>query len=107
MQTLEFYFDCTSPFTYLAFGRIRDAATRTGSKIAWKPILLDFVFEAINPTFYQQLSDMSPHEAKNYNKDLSDWAAYCGIKIRTPLTYPLRAIEAMCGAVVALENGLG
>jgi len=106
MPTLEFFFDCTSPFTYLAFGRIQEVAIRTGSKIEWKPILLDFVFEEINPSFYQQLSGLRPHKAEYYNKDIGDWAAFCGIKIHTPPVYPLRALEAMCGALLAQEDGL-
>ena len=106
MPTLEFFFDCTSPFTYLAFGRIQEVAIRTGSKIEWKPILLDFVFEELNPSFYQQLSGLGPRKAEYYNKDIGDWAAYCGIKIHTPPVYPLRALEAMGGALVALEAGL-
>jgi len=106
MPTLELFFDCTSPFTYLAFGRVQEVAIRTGSKIEWKPILLDFVFERTNPEFYQQLSGLGSRKAEYYNKDIGDWAAFCGITIHTPPVYPLRALEAMCGALVALEEGL-
>ena len=32
MATLEFFFDCSSPWTYLAFTRIHDVLARTGAE---------------------------------------------------------------------------
>ena len=45
-RRLEFFFDCSSPWTYLAFSRVHDVIERTGAVVAWKPILVGGVFNA-------------------------------------------------------------
>ena len=51
---LEFFFDCSSPWTYLAFHRIGDLAAETGADLVWRPILVGGVFNAVNPSVYDQ-----------------------------------------------------
>ncbi len=48
MVSIEFYFDCSSPWTYLGFERIQPLAAEIGAEIAWKPILVGGVFNAVN-----------------------------------------------------------
>ena len=36
---LEFFFDCSSPWTYLAFHNIQPLAKELGVEISWRPIL--------------------------------------------------------------------
>ena len=47
---LEFFFDCSSPWTYLAFEGIQPIAARHGVAIDWRPILVGGVFNAVNPS---------------------------------------------------------
>lgn len=105
MARLAFYFDCSSPWTYLAFSRIEALLERTGADIDWKPILVGGVFNAVNDTIYQQRAH--PHAVKEryYAKDMQDWARYCGIEIGQPPVFPVRAVDPMRGALVALEEG--
>ena len=44
---LEFFFDCSSPRTYLAFEGIQPIAARHGVAIDWRPILVGGVFNAV------------------------------------------------------------
>lgn len=104
MATLAFYFDCSSPWTYLAFSRIEALAERTGADIDWKPILVGGVFNAVNDTIYQQRAHPYPIKERYYAKDMQDWAHYCGIEIGQPPVFPVRAVDAMRGALVALEE---
>ena len=53
MAKLEFFFDCSSPWTYMAFEGIQGVLERTGAEIVWRPILVGGVFNAVN----QELSD--------------------------------------------------
>jgi len=48
MARLEFFFDCSSPWTYLAFHRIEDICRETGAELVWRPILVGGVFNAVN-----------------------------------------------------------
>ena len=50
---LEFFYDCSSPWTYLAFSKIEEVAARHGADLVWRPILVGGVFNAANPSVYE------------------------------------------------------
>ena len=41
---IEFYFDCSSPWTYLAFVEIESLSQRHKLEIEWKPVLVGGIF---------------------------------------------------------------
>lgn len=105
MATLEFFFDCSSPWTYLAFSRIEALAERTGTEIDWRPILVGGVFNAVNESVYEARANPHPVKGRYYVKDLADWARYCGIEIGRPPVFPVRSVDAMRAAIVAQDVG--
>ena len=52
MPTFEFFYDCSSPWTYLAFRGVQPIAERLGVEIQWRPILVGGVFNAVNQDLY-------------------------------------------------------
>ena len=50
MHRIEFYFDCSSPWTYLAFEQLLQRLPATRASIVWKPILVGGVFNTVNPS---------------------------------------------------------
>ena len=50
---IEFFFDCSSPWTYLAFHNIGPLAREFDEAIVWRPILVGGIFNTINPSVYQ------------------------------------------------------
>lgn len=105
MHRLEFFFDCSSPWTYLAFHRIGEMAAAAGAELLWRPILVGGVFNAVNPSVYQQREQPVAPKARYYVKDLRDWARHYGIAIGAPPVFPVNSVKAMRGAYVALEHG--
>jgi len=105
MATLEFFFDCSSPWTYLCFSRIEALTERTGAEIVWKPILVGGVFNAVNEAVYETRANPHPVKSRYYVKDLQDWARFCGVKIGQPPVFPVRAIDPMRATLVALDEG--
>ena len=105
MARLEFFFDCSSPWTYLAFHQIEGVASRTGAELIWRPILVGGIFNTINPTVYEQRSNPVPVKARYYAKDLQDWARHAGIAIGSPAVFPVNSVKAMRGCLVAEEAG--
>jgi 2-hydroxychromene-2-carboxylate isomerase len=101
---LEFFFDCGSPWTYLAFHRIGDLAAETGADLVWRPILVGGVFNAVNPSVYEQRTHPVPPKARYYAKDLGDWARHYGLRIGMPSAFPVNSVKAMRGAFVAEER---
>jgi hypothetical protein len=39
-KKLEFFYDCSSPWTYLAFTKIEEVAARHDAELVWRPLIL-------------------------------------------------------------------
>jgi len=105
VSSVEFFFDCSSPWTYLAFTRIHEVLARTNAQIVWRPILVGGVFNAVNRDVYDRRANPDPRKASYYEKDLQDWARLVGIQIGRPVVFPGRAVLAMRCVVAADEIG--
>jgi 2-hydroxychromene-2-carboxylate isomerase len=109
MPSFEFFFDCSSPWTYLAFERVQPLAAESGASITWRPILVGGVFNTVNPTVYEARAGAGtssvPAKLKYYGKDLQDWARFVGIRIGSPKPFPVNSVKAMRGCFVAEEYG--
>jgi 2-hydroxychromene-2-carboxylate isomerase len=104
-KKLEFFYDCSSPWTYLAFTKIEDIARRQRANLIWKPILVGGVFNAVNPSVYEGRQNPVKAKARYYGKDLQDWARFYGLRIIQPTVFPVNSVKAMRGAFVAEEHG--
>jgi 2-hydroxychromene-2-carboxylate isomerase len=106
LAKLEFFFDCSSPWTYLAFTRVQPVVARTGADIVWKPILVGGVFNAVNKDVYERRANPDPRKGRYSAKDLQDWARLSGLTIKMPPSiFPVRATLAMRCALAAQEEG--
>lgn len=103
MPRIEFFFDCSSPWTYLAFTQILKMVSPT--EIEWRPILVGGVFNTVNPSVYENRANPVPAKQRYYAKDLQDWAQYVGITIGSPSVFPVNSVKIMRGAFVALDQG--
>ena len=106
MHTIEFFFDCSSPWTYLAFERIQPLAQRNDVELIWKPILVGGIFNSINQSVYENRANPVPAKAKYHQKDLQDWSEFVGIRIGQPEVFPVNSVKMMRGAFVAIEEGV-
>ena len=104
-KKLEFFYDCSSPWTYLAFTKIEEVAARHKADLIWRPILVGGVFNAVNPSVYETRERPVKPKARYYAKDLQDWAHLYGITIGQPTVFPVNSVKAMRGAFVAHEHG--
>ena len=104
MARLEFFFDISSPWTYLAFSRIEALAERMQAELVWRPILVGGVFNSVNQELYETRAN--PNKSKlNYSvKDIKDWADFCGVEINWPDIFPVNAVNIMRGAFFALDH---
>jgi len=106
MATVEFFFDVSSPWTYLAFHRVQPLVAEAGARLAWRPILVGGVFNAVNPSVYHAREHPVPAKLAYQRKDLADWAAYCGIAIgMPPSVFPVNSVKAMRACIVAERTG--
>ena len=79
---IEFFVDCSNPWTYLAFHNIQPLAEEFGQEITWRPILVGGIFNTINPSVYASRENPVPAKLAYANKDMADWARQAGIAIK-------------------------
>ncbi|MEI7536725.1 MAG: 2-hydroxychromene-2-carboxylate isomerase [Comamonadaceae bacterium] len=97
---IEFFFDCSSPWTYLAFHNIQALAAELKEAIQWRPVLVGGIFNAVNPSVYAQREKPVPAKAAYMLKDMHDWANEAGLKIvMPPRVFPVNSVKAMRGCL--------
>jgi 2-hydroxychromene-2-carboxylate isomerase len=103
---IEFFFDCSSPWTYLAFHNIQPLAAEFAAPISWRPILVGGIFNTINPSVYEGRAHPVPAKARYSGKDLQDWARVAGLKIKMPPSvFPVNSVKAMRMCLVLAPDG--
>jgi 2-hydroxychromene-2-carboxylate isomerase len=102
---LEFFFDCSSPWTYLAFHNIQPLAREFGADVQWRPILVGGIFNTINPSVYQSREKPVPAKAAYARKDLADWATLAGLRVIRPSVFPVNSVKAMRGCILLAPDG--
>jgi 2-hydroxychromene-2-carboxylate isomerase len=100
-KQLEFFFDLSSPYSYLAATQVPALAARTGAKVAWKPFVLTAVFKASK----NNGPVVSPEKARWSLADLSRWAAQYGVPFKMSRYWPINAIKAMRLICAADDEG--
>ena len=106
MPPIEFFFDCSSPWTYLAFENIQPMAAELGFAIKWRPILVGGIFNTINPSVYEGRERPVPAKARYSGKDLQDWARVAGLKIKMPPSvFPVNSVKVMRGCIALEPQG--
>lgn len=103
---MEFFFDCSSPWTYLAFHNIQPLAAEFKEPIVWRPILVGGIFNSINPSVYASRENPVPAKQRYMVKDLQDWARSSGLRIKMPPTvFPVNSVKAMRGCIFLAPEG--
>ena len=103
---IEFFFDCSSPWTYLAFHNIQPLAAEFRVPIRWRPVLVGGIFNAINPSVYAARENPVPSKRDYMLKDLQDWARLAGLRIVfPPRVFPVNSVKAMRACIVLDAQG--
>ena len=96
MAHVEFFYDLSSPWTYLAFNNIQPILAETCANVRWRPFLVGGVFNAVNPGVYQARAEpMEPKIVHNY-RWLHEWARLAGLPLVFPTAHhPVKSVLAM------------
>jgi 2-hydroxychromene-2-carboxylate isomerase len=89
-QPIEFYFDFSSPYGYLASEKIDDLAARHGRKVKWRPILLGVVFKQTGGAPLTTL----PLKGEYSLHDFSRSARFLDVPYTHPETFPINTMHA-------------
>lgn len=98
-KNVEFYYDFSSPYTYIASERIEKIVLDSGATLEWKPFLLGGVFNEIGSTPAVQIDN----KIKYLKMDTENCARYYNIPFNYPEVFPLNSVRCMRGAFAASE----
>ena len=100
LPVIEFFFDISSPWTYLAFHNVQPLTAELKVPIQWRPIMVGGIFNTINPSVYAMRENPVPAKWAYMKKDLQDWARQAGLKIvMPPKVFPVNSVKAMRGCI--------
>ena len=102
---IEFFFDCSSPWTYLAFRNIQPLAADLKEPISWRPVLVGGIFNSVNKGIYTAREDLNAPKNRYMLKDLQDCARQAGLKIIfPPRVFPVNSVKVMRGCLWIAQN---
>jgi len=94
MKELQFFFDFSSPFAYLASTQIEALAQRNSAKLIYRPFLLGGLFKAIG-TPDVPLFAMPDAKRRHAIADISRWADHHGVKLHFPSRFPMNTVKPL------------
>jgi 2-hydroxychromene-2-carboxylate isomerase len=100
-KKIDFYFDISSPYSYLAHTQLRKYEKETGKKINYMPIFLGGLHRLADIT----APGLNPLRGKYLIKDLKLFADKYKIKYQFNRYFPIKSIQIMRGSLVAGQSG--
>lgn len=95
-ERIEFFYDLSSPWTYLAFTNLFGVIERTGCCAQLRPILVGGVFNAVNQSVYAAREATGNPKLIHSWRVLKDWAALAGVEMNFPSQWhPAKSVHAM------------
>jgi 2-hydroxychromene-2-carboxylate isomerase len=88
---IDFYFDFSSPYAFLASERIDELAAKHGRTVDYRPVLLGVVFKASGGA---PLTEQYGPKARYSVHDFARSARFAGIPYRHPPKFPIGAVAA-------------
>lgn len=105
--SVEFFFDCSSPWTYLGFEALVAAAHEDGFAITYRPFLVGGVFNTVNPSVYEARAAAHTPKTRYFWKDMQDWIRRSGLAITFPPSiFPINSARAMRCCLIADDAGV-
>jgi 2-hydroxychromene-2-carboxylate isomerase len=105
MKTVDFFFDYSCPYAYLASTQIEAICQRTGATLVWKPMLLGGVFRELGAA-QNQSSVMSPQKAQHNLADMHRWASLWSVPLSMPEGHPMRTVDALRATLASPKDKL-
>ena len=96
---IDFYFDFSSPYGYLASTQIDALAAKHGRKVAWHPFLLGIAFKTTGQRPLPEQPIRGPYHVRDFERS----ARLLGVPFKLPEPFPFPSLAA-CRAFYWLED---
>lgn len=94
MKSLEFFFDYTCPYAYIASTSLARLQAHVSVPITLRPMFLGGVFRAVG-TPLSLFATLSPSKTEHGGNDMQRWAALFGAPLKMPPNHPMRSAKAL------------
>lgn len=99
-KSLEFWFDISCPYAYLASTQVEALAERCGARLDPQPMLLGGVFRALEAP-QNMAAAMNAAKARHNLDDMHRWARLWGVPLKMPSGHPYRTVTALRAMLAA------
>jgi len=96
---IDFYFDFSSPYGYLASNKIEALAAKHGRAVSWRPMLLGVAFKATGSGPLPQI----PLKGEYAKRDFLRSARFHDVQFRLPEPFPVSTVAA-CRAFYSVNE---
>jgi 2-hydroxychromene-2-carboxylate isomerase len=100
MKKIDFFFDLSSPYSYMAATQIGTIAKTYNAELAWRPFVLAAVFKATG----NEMPARVAAKAKWMWRDLQHWSEIYGVPFQFTSRFPMNAISAERLVIAAGEK---
>lgn len=97
---LEFWYDFSSPWTYLASTQVERVVQRAGGNLIWRPMLLGAVFKQVGTPDVPALAMPEP-KRNYYSRELDLWAEHWNVPFKFTTRFPMRTVTPLRLALLA------
>ncbi|MDP1652240.1 MAG: 2-hydroxychromene-2-carboxylate isomerase [Rhodocyclaceae bacterium] len=87
-EPLLFYFDFTSPYSYLASEKIDALAEKFGRQVQWRPVLLGAIFKAHGTVSLVKQPGMADYSVRDFARS----ARFLGVPYAHPANFPVSTV---------------
>jgi 2-hydroxychromene-2-carboxylate isomerase len=102
VKRVDFFYDFSCPYAYLAHTQIEAVCERAGAELVWRPMLLGGVFQAVG-TVQVPFAVMSTAKARHNAFDMMRWADHFNVPLTMPPMHPNRTVLALRATLAAEE----
>lgn len=93
-KQLDFFFDFSSPFAYLASTQVERITARHGARLRYRPFLLGGLFKAIGAPNVPMF-EFPEAKRRHYTLDMVRWADHWGVPFRQPTRFPMNTVKPL------------
>ena len=93
---LTFFYDLSSPWTYLAFNNVQEVIAETQATVSWRPFLVGGVFNAVNQSVDAARSNPTDPKVIHNFTWLHEWARLANLPLDFPTEHhPVKSVLPM------------
>ena len=92
-EPIEFWFDFSSPYSYIASERIDELAAKHDRRVKWRPIMLGAAFKASGLPFLVSVPLKGDYSKRDFDRS----ARYLGVPYKFPPKFPVTTLAAARG----------